>query len=794
MKKVNLLLIFCIALSVGIMGQGNYNQKLVSGNTLNELIEAQMELHNISGLSATIIKNDMEVWNVNLGLANRETGLQVTDSVSFLLYSATKLFTGIGLMQLWEDDLFELDDPINDYLPFTVTHPDFPDTDITFRMLMSHVAGIDDNWSGVIDDVMVFNYDTPISLGDFCYNYFSEGGSYYGANTSFTNSEPGTSWKYSNAAVTLLGYLIELIADQDYTEYIEEHILLPLEMNTSTYYLSNLDTAFLANEYIMDNNDYYPLGFRSCPLLPAGFLHTTREEIRNFQFMLLNKGSYNNESILDSATLNLMQTVQYPDIAPYTGLIFGYDHINDVWGHTGGMNQNIKTSVFHKYDENWGVSMLCNGADDPWSIIFMLYQYAHEHEPITAEFIEVLDDGDLILNSNEEINLNIDLRNQILDDLEDVKVVITCENEEVLITDSVDVIQNIYSGELTINPVHFHLKTQEIASGFEQAFTLTFSQNGVVIGTTDFTLYFGEAEILIIKDEEHFYSQRADAISRYKSAVENNDFSCREYDINGYNFPNEDFLGEFNAVIWFTGLDNVVFNDLFNEEQQLLIGNYLDGGGHLFISGQNVGDAIGETDFFHDYLHANHLSPTYNGYLRAEGVDDTQIGDGLSFNIFGGDGTNTQNSASVIEPINGAQAIFKYYASEEVAGISFEGDYKLVFLPFGFAAIDNQADRDELMERILNFFDLNTNISDIETSEDEVLIFPNPSNGQKLTIKHNFSVPTTIRIHNSVGQLIYESSVMSASDESEMPDLERGEYVVVFSNASKTYSRKIIVF
>jgi len=153
-----------------------------------------MVMNNISGLSATIIKEGKEVWKINRGLAHRETNLAVSDSVSFLLYSATKLFTGIGIMQLWEEGLLELDDPVNDYLPFEVIHPDFPDTDITFRMLMSHVGGVRDNWT-IINALMTFGYDTPVSLSDFCYRYFSEEGSYYNPDKSFNNNEPGTRWE-----------------------------------------------------------------------------------------------------------------------------------------------------------------------------------------------------------------------------------------------------------------------------------------------------------------------------------------------------------------------------------------------------------------------------------------------------------------------------------------------------------------------------------------------------------------------------------------------------------------------
>ena len=43
-------------------------------------------------------------------------------------------------MMLHEQNLFMLDDDIDNYLPFNVNHPDYPLTPITFKMLLSHTS------------------------------------------------------------------------------------------------------------------------------------------------------------------------------------------------------------------------------------------------------------------------------------------------------------------------------------------------------------------------------------------------------------------------------------------------------------------------------------------------------------------------------------------------------------------------------------------------------------------------------------------------------------------------------
>jgi CubicO group peptidase (beta-lactamase class C family) len=765
--------------------------KLTSHQKLNQIIEDQMVMNNISGLSASIIKDGKEVWNINRGLAHRETNLAVSDSVSFLLYSATKLFTGIGIMQLWEEGLLELDDPVNDYLPFEVIHPDFPDTEITFRMLMSHVGGVRDNWT-IINALMTFGYDTPVSLSEFCYRYFSEEGSYYNPDKSFNNNEPGTRWEYSNCGVTLLGYLIELISGQDYTEYIKEHILLPLEMENSTFYLSELDTSLLANEYIFYEDDYLARGFRSCPLLPAGFLHVKREEIRNFQFMILNHGLFNGQNIIDSTTLAMMQTRYYPDIAPNSGLIFGYDHINQLWGHTGGMNQNLKTSVSHSYEGNYGVTMLCNGAQDPWPILGMLYQYASEYEHLTAEFIEVLDDGDLIIESNEDVGINVSVQNNFQEDLFDIEAILHCTHSEVMLIDSIATISQITAGELSEDPLSFHVASGNISDCFEAAFTIEFFQDGQYLNETSFTLFFGEADILLVSDETHFYRKKANAKEFYQNAVDNAGFSNRTYEINRYNFPSAEFLNSFQAVVWFTGLDNVVYNDILSGEKQELLTQYLNYGGKLFLSSQNAGDAIGNTGFFQNYLHANHLNSNYQGYLRAVGSDENTIGDGMNFNLSGGDGSNICLSANVMEPLNNAEVLFHYYNTDSIAAISYSGFYKLVFCSFPFSAIQYEETRNELMDRILNFLAPSVGLQNPAEDKGSV-IYPNPSDGEEINIRNSFRGVTTIQVFDNGGRLIYKKQFIDDDRSYQLPFLNKGLYFVVLLNDSGVLSEKLIV-
>jgi len=111
-------------------------------NELNAYIEQTMAMNYIPGLSVSIVKNGSIVWGNNYGYANTADSILVNQNTLFLLSSVSKTITATALMQLWEEQYFQLDDPINNYLPFTVSHPDYPNTELTFKMLLTHTSGI----------------------------------------------------------------------------------------------------------------------------------------------------------------------------------------------------------------------------------------------------------------------------------------------------------------------------------------------------------------------------------------------------------------------------------------------------------------------------------------------------------------------------------------------------------------------------------------------------------------------------------------------------------------------------
>ncbi|GAH86095.1 unnamed protein product, partial [marine sediment metagenome] len=199
--------------------------------------------------------------------------------------------------------------------------------------------------------------------------------------------------------------------------------------------------------------------------------------------------------------------------------------------------------------------------------------------------------------------------------------------------------------------------------------------------------------------------------------------------------PYDSLYSNYDIVIWFTGNDCTTTLTEFDQQK---IATYLDSGGNLFISGQDIGFDIGSTSFYSDYLHAQYIKDDTNLYIL-DGVYGDPITSGMCINISGGDGANNQYYPSEIKVINGATPIFTYdegtepmgyYSNvntnkkfaqnseknnenDKIFGIALNGtaalrvdtgSYRLVYFAFGFEAINQPTLRNSLMYRVISWF------------------------------------------------------------------------------------------
>lgn len=295
-------------------------------STLKSLVDAG----SIAGVSALIYEKDEEVYFNAFGYADREANVPMDRKTIVRIYSMTKPITGTALMTLYEQGAFQLDDPLAKYAPEfdnmqvatgvneegnLILEP--ARRPITIRDITRHTAGFVGN-----------RPDTSTAIGKLA----SETNPMDRENTLEQMAEklgslplvfhPGDQWAYG-PSVDVQAFLVERISGVPYAQYLQEKVLDPLQLTETRYYLPEEDRARFAALYRKEENgklqrvpDEEAYGFNTnrWPLTPGGYgLTSTLDDYMRFARMLVHKGTFDNATILQPETVELMAANQLSD-------------------------------------------------------------------------------------------------------------------------------------------------------------------------------------------------------------------------------------------------------------------------------------------------------------------------------------------------------------------------------------------------------------------------------------------------------------------------------------------------
>jgi CubicO group peptidase (beta-lactamase class C family) len=341
---------------------GNNAASFIDDQLFDMKMQTLRRLADMSSISACIVKNDSVVWSEGYGLSNRLLLKKPTDDTVYYMGSVSKAITAMAIMQLYEKGFFGLDDNVSEYLPFDLKNPDYPNVNITFRMLLAHQSSLHDH---SITESYVYLFS------DRRYSYVRElllpDGEAYNPEY-WASYPPGEEANYSNIGFVVIAYLIEQISDQSFELYCQENIFTPLQMKKSSFDIDGYKRGDLAAPYIRYRGIYLRLPNYDFKLAdPCGGLCSTTEDLSHFLIAHMNGGVYNGVRILNESTVELMHTVQYPNSSVYIIYRFGLGwlfteengeiyqgHDGDIFGFHARMRfrESDKTGVIYFYNSD----------------------------------------------------------------------------------------------------------------------------------------------------------------------------------------------------------------------------------------------------------------------------------------------------------------------------------------------------------------------------------------------------------------------------------------------------------
>src|SRR5262249_45199339 len=178
------------------------------------------------------------------------------DSI-FRIYSMSKPITSVGLMMLYEQGLFQLDDPVHKFIPSWANlrvfvsgdYPSFatapPARAMTIRDLLTHTSGLT---YGSVDGTNVDAAYRTVGVWDMNKPGYTLQNMVDNLAQLPLEFSPGTRWNYS-VSTDVLGYLIEVISGQRFDVYLREHIFEPLGMRDTSFTIAEAQLARFACNY-----------------------------------------------------------------------------------------------------------------------------------------------------------------------------------------------------------------------------------------------------------------------------------------------------------------------------------------------------------------------------------------------------------------------------------------------------------------------------------------------------------------------------------------------------------------
>lgn len=276
----------------------------------------------IAGVVAAVVRDGKIVYFESLGLMDIEQVKPMRDDALFRIYSMTREVTSLAVLQLYEQGLFELDDPITKFLPQFEAQKvllDSESTDIdasrlregeiTVAHLLTHTSGLGSRSSRLYREQRV--RDKNISLDQMVDN---------AARVPLFH-DPGTAFRYGIHA-TILGKLVEVWSGQPFEDYLRENVFLPLEMDSTMFWAEGDDVDRLAELYRPTDGRLLPYRIEAVPwtmrprLIEGGVgLLSTVMDFVNFSQMVLDGGEFNGRQVLQPDTAALLYQNGVPDAA-----------------------------------------------------------------------------------------------------------------------------------------------------------------------------------------------------------------------------------------------------------------------------------------------------------------------------------------------------------------------------------------------------------------------------------------------------------------------------------------------
>lgn len=299
------------------------------------VIEEQIEEGNIPGAVTIVYKNGEVIQHEAYGVSDVNSNEPMLKNQLFFIQSMSKPIITTGIMMLYEEGYFQLNDPVEKHLPWFKDFKIANDPSqgiaggtrdaknkITIAQLLSHTAGFSHGIAAgkLEEEIREAMYGSPQE------NIESRVKTLVSLPLI---GEPGEQWYYS-ASPDVLSLLIETFSGMTTADFLQQRLFDPLEMKDTGYNLNEEQQKRMVQVHTIDENGKLIKQENQTPTsgnTVFGGTHglfSTAEDYLKFSRMLLNGGESNGIQFLSPKTIEIMTMDQADGLYDGAGHGFGF--------------------------------------------------------------------------------------------------------------------------------------------------------------------------------------------------------------------------------------------------------------------------------------------------------------------------------------------------------------------------------------------------------------------------------------------------------------------------------------
>ncbi|MBF9238165.1 beta-lactamase family protein [Hymenobacter sp. BT683] len=333
---------------------------------IDQLLREYTADRRVPGAIALVMRDGKVIYRKAFGVDEVKDQTPLRTDAIVRIASQTKAVTSVGLMLLYDEGKFQLDDPVSKYLPAfgnakvlatfdakDSTYTTVPvKSEITIRQLFTHTSGISYPIIGTKEATAIYaKARIPSGIG-------TPAGSLATSMDALgalpLMHQPGEKFTYG-LSVDVLGRLIEVLSGQSLDQFLRARLFEPLNMRDTYFYLPAAKQARLARLYTENDakqtapmlsqdgmSPDYPKASAGTYFSGGAGLSSTIDDYAAFLQMMLNNGTYNGRRLLKASTVALITQNQIGEVnqgANKFGLGFGITTAQSAAAHQPGPSE-----------------------------------------------------------------------------------------------------------------------------------------------------------------------------------------------------------------------------------------------------------------------------------------------------------------------------------------------------------------------------------------------------------------------------------------------------------------------